>query len=119
MKRRRVIGCCVGFVHVCFGTPYEAIYALSVGVVLATNSPWPLEAGDPKLTRRVAILTGTLPATNKRAMKRLWTRRRLGTVMGAVLLLCWLIFLVLPANGPGARRRCPGCSGPCSERTRG
>ncbi len=43
-----------GTLYVCFGSPYDAIYALSVGVGLATNSPWPLQAGDPRLTRQVA-----------------------------------------------------------------
>jgi hypothetical protein len=43
-----------GMLYVGFGDPYDALYALNVGVGLATNSPWPTPAGDPRLTRRVA-----------------------------------------------------------------
>jgi outer membrane protein assembly factor BamB len=43
-----------GILCVCFGSPYDVMYALNVGVGLATNSPWPLKGGDLRQTRRVA-----------------------------------------------------------------
>jgi outer membrane protein assembly factor BamB len=43
-----------GLLYVGFGSPYNALYALNVGVGLATNSPWPTPGGDLRLTRRVA-----------------------------------------------------------------
>ena len=43
-----------GVLYVGLGDPYNALYALNVGVGLATNSPWPTPAGDLQLTRRVA-----------------------------------------------------------------
>ena len=43
-----------GLLYVGFDSPYNALYALNVGVGLATHSPWPTPAGDLQLTRRVA-----------------------------------------------------------------
>ena len=43
-----------GVLYVGFGNPYNALYALKVGVGLATNSAWPTRAGYLRLTRRVA-----------------------------------------------------------------
>lgn len=42
-----------GVLYVGFGSPYDQLYALNVGVSLA-NSSWPMEAGNPRLTWSVA-----------------------------------------------------------------
>jgi PQQ-like domain len=43
-----------GFLYVRFGSPYDVVYALNVGVGLATNSPWPMKGADVRQTRHVA-----------------------------------------------------------------
>jgi outer membrane protein assembly factor BamB len=43
-----------GMLYLGFDDPYNTLYALNVGVGLATNSPWPTPGGDVRLTRRVA-----------------------------------------------------------------
>ena len=50
-----------GVLYVGFGSPYDRLYALNVGVGLATNSPWPMEAGNPRLTWSVAGRHAALP----------------------------------------------------------
>jgi hypothetical protein len=43
-----------GMLYVTLGDPYNSLYAMRVGVGLATNSPWPVAGGDVRLTGRVA-----------------------------------------------------------------
>ena len=43
-----------GMLYVTLGDPYYSLYAMRVGVGLATNSPWPMPGGDARLTGRVA-----------------------------------------------------------------
>jgi outer membrane protein assembly factor BamB len=50
-----------GVLYVGFGSPYDRLYALNVGVGLATNSPWSMEAGNPRLTWSVADRHAALP----------------------------------------------------------
>jgi hypothetical protein len=48
-----------GMLYVAFGSPYDSIYALNVGVGLAANSPWPMRAGGPeKKLRKRALSRG-------------------------------------------------------------
>jgi outer membrane protein assembly factor BamB len=48
-----------GRLYICLGGPYNALYCLNVGVGLATNSPWPMQGGDLRLTRHVASRLST------------------------------------------------------------